>query len=720
MNNFLKRNRFNFAILIIAFLSWGRLLFLKGIWMDDWLWVWHYFGSKGIKEYLYPILGMLRPLDGIFFFLSSKLFDIIPQAATNIYNIEKFLIFLINAILLYRIAKLILHPKSLLPEIIAIVYLVSPLVNNIFMSALARYLYVTFFLLSIIFSIKSINNKTFVKKPSYLMAILFSSIVMLGYENFISFELIRPLIIFYILTEKFKEKSFIAVKRTIFYWLPFLIIGIGIVIYKGGFIIPRFGPFSDHFGHYHLPPLRFIGFMVYAYIYSLYYLFIAHILHFLKVFPSFNYDYITIILPSLAAISTFFFVFKHPKIKEAERGNTYSNTLIKEAGLVAIIGILLILLGIGPYPLFARYFTFGVGSRHALLASIGVAVFLSSSLLWIYYKGLIRRKQFCSLLALIVFLWAFECNDTIRAYRNDWQQQRSFWWQFVWRAPAIRDKTFLIVDMPREEGVYFDGWCGIYEFGGPLNLLYAKSKQKGEVYNNIHYAENLGRALLESEQHYLKNWNKDEVLFPNFLAPLKYYPHNLLLASYHNGYLYLNNDINKENSSQNLVNIDPLVANSKDEQIIYDGTELNYPLRWIMGPEPLKIKKGLRYVIMEKIFGKSVYKDWRYYFQRIKASEHLEDYQGIVALYEEAEQFNWDPELPQPFPISVVKSFYLTGNIQKANYLLWKWALSNDGDLARALNMLNSIKKVNNDLNLHVIVEEEINQIWKGLISPEK
>lgn len=715
MVDFLKRNRFNLTIIGLAFLCWGRLLVLRGIWSDDWAWVWHYFGSKNLSEFLYPYFSMTRPLDGLFAFSNFKLFEIIPQAATNIYNIERFFIFLINAFLLYRIAKLVLHKESLLPEIIGIVYLVSPLVHNICFSEIIRRLYLCFFLVSIIFSIKSINGRTDIKKPNYLIAILFSSLAMLNYESFVSFDLLRPLIIFYILTEKFKEKTPIAIKKAFFHWLPFLIIAIAIVLYKSGLIIPRFGSYAHAFDSYHLPAYRQIAFAIHCFAYSLYYLFMGHLLHYIKIFLSFNYEVIVVVLSFLTALFAFFFVSRHHRLKKGP----YPDILLKETRLIVFIGMLLIFLGIGPYSFFNRYLSFGT-SRHALLASIGFAIFLSSGLLWLYYKGLLKKKQFCVLLAAIVFIWTFGCNDAIRAYNNDWQQQRSFWWQFIWRAPAIKDKTFLIVDMPREEIPYFGSdWCGLYEFGGPLNLLYAKSREKGEVYNSNHFAESLGRAILESEQYYLKNWNKEEVLFNSYLVPLKYYPRNLLLASYHNGYLYLNNDVSKENSSRR-VSIEPLVANSSEDQIIYTDSELNYPLRNIIGPEPKKIEKGLRYVIRDKIFGKNVYKDWRYYFQRIKALEHVQDYKGIVKLYNEAERLGWSPQLPQSVPICVVKSLYLTGDIEKGNFLLWKWALSREGDFKEAINMLKSIKSINSSSNLHRTIEKEINNIWKGSGYPRR
>jgi hypothetical protein len=141
MIQMLKRNKFHLTLIALAFLCWGRLLSLRGIWWDDWSWVWHYFDSKNLSEFFYPIFSLTRPLDGFFLLLNFKLFETVPQDATNIWNIWKFIIFLINPILLYRIAKRTLHPESLLPEIIAIVYLVSPLVNIISLTEGIRRLY---------------------------------------------------------------------------------------------------------------------------------------------------------------------------------------------------------------------------------------------------------------------------------------------------------------------------------------------------------------------------------------------------------------------------------------------------------------------------------------------------------------------------------------------------------------------------------------------------
>ena len=68
-------------ILLFSLVCWGRLLFLNGIWWDDWAWIWHYFESSGLSDFLLPYKNMGHQLSGYLGFARFKLLDLTPTMA---------------------------------------------------------------------------------------------------------------------------------------------------------------------------------------------------------------------------------------------------------------------------------------------------------------------------------------------------------------------------------------------------------------------------------------------------------------------------------------------------------------------------------------------------------------------------------------------------------------------------------------------------------------
>ncbi len=154
------------------------------------------------------------------------------------------------------------------------------------------------------------------------------------------------------------------------------------------------------------------------------------------------------------------------------------------------------------------------------------------------------------------------------------------------RVPDLRDKTYLLVDMPREEARYFVRWRGSYEFACPLNLLYAKSRDKNQL--NRLYAESMDIALnndTQKEYSYWANADKEEVRYDSFKGSQSYYPRNLIITSYHHGLLSLNEEICQagKNCTNDIKNLLPRIAAG---QVLYKADTSGFPFRWIIGTEP--------------------------------------------------------------------------------------------------------------------------------------
>jgi len=561
----------------IGILCWFRILFLKGIWWDDWAWVWHYFGSKDLSEFIVPFKSLRHELDACFLYANFKLLDILPALATSIWSAGKFIIFILNSVLLYFISSRVLDKRSLLPAAIAIVYLTSPIVHNLCLVELCRRVYMTVFLLSVLLSLYSISGEK-VKLPYYLSALALAFISMAGLESFIFFEMARPVLVLYVLSGVAKHDLMKVLKKTFFYWLPFAILGALILIWRVGLLSPRTGVYAHVYDIKRSPLPEYMNFVFFGYMNSCLNLFGSYVLNFDNWASRIFKDPFLILQSIIVAITAAFIIFGGKKRKV---GGAADPGLCREARQATIFGAFLIIIGLFPHVLSRGGYESGIESRHGLLACVGVSVFMPSLFFLLYYKGLIRAFSLYSLLSAAVLLGTIQCNIAVKAYDNDWEQQRSFWRQFAQRVPDIKDKTCLLVDMPREEGSYLGGWRGSYEFAGPLNLLYAKSRA-GEEINN-HFAESLDVEYDERTGFlYVINikMGEGEMRFETFKGTQSYCPRNLIVTYYRKGHLSLNDEI--KTAAVGNIGPESLLSYTAKDQILHEKRASAFPFRWIV------------------------------------------------------------------------------------------------------------------------------------------
>jgi len=542
----LKRYKIPLVIVVTAFLCWARMLVLKGIWWDDWAWVWHYVSSGDLAGFLGPFKSLRHEPDGYILFLNFRLLNIFHFSATNIWNVSKFVLFAVNPLLVYFIARRVLKEGSILPAAIAVIYAASPVVNNLCLVEYVRRLYLFFFLLSILFSVKSVDKKGF-KSLYYIPAVFFGVLSMAGLESFVFFDAARPVLVFYVLFAAFGEKPSRAFPKAVIHWVPFVLAGSMILLNRTGFFEPRTGMYADA---YQLKSVASFGQCVAAFVY----LFAGQMGYFFKSIFLHAGKYLFVILEAAIAVMLMFAILlkQGERIKDKEEGN--------EAMPVALFGIFLMVIGLFPYLMVRGAPSFGVASRHALLASVGVSVFIPSFLAALYYKGLVRKTFFYALLGCVLFTGVFQCNAAAIAYRNDWREQMSFWRKFTEMVPDVKEKTFLAIDMPREEWAYLGPWKGSFEFAAPLNLIYAKSGKKAEVDNRFAAsAEELANKTLEWSS--AKTKDKEEVTFMSFKGPQTFYPKNLMTVSYYDGNMRL----------------------GKNDRVEAKKSGTVFPLRWVAG-----------------------------------------------------------------------------------------------------------------------------------------
>jgi len=551
-----------FFLLGLVFLCWGGLLSLHGIWWDDWAWVWQFYSTENFSQYIKPFISLRKVFEGTVLYLLFSLFSVFKEYTTLVWNILKFIVLFFNAVIIYGIAKRILGNKSLLPVLIASFFVVSPVVNNICLVTFLYQIETLTFLLSLHFCSKALlENEN--RKINYTLSIILAFFTMFAHGGFILFDGVRALIIFYIFYNKRNLDFIKASKKTLIFWLPFLIIGVVVVI--DSFLRPQNGAYA---GEYKIPALSInqYGHLLYNnyweslnYVYPFYSFFAAK----LMVISKFSKE---ILMSLIVSIYLGFSIFK------LSRNKRYV-LKIKENIWVFIFGLITIVLGILPYALVRGAPSFGMDSRHALLLNLGVIVVAPATICLVYsviyycFKHIVVPIIFTFTLSLIMFLNIFLCMDITRAYRNDWDQQLDFWHKFVEAVPDLKTDTFLVVHMPRNEERYFGVWRGAYSFAAPLNFLYATSSKYTEF--NRHF------AISSEDSYFLKKGDgRKEVSFESFKGLQNYYPQNFVFAKYEKGVLQINKGI------ESVAEVNELGITPSNEQIIYRKNK--FPMRWFL------------------------------------------------------------------------------------------------------------------------------------------
>ncbi|MBF0473918.1 MAG: hypothetical protein HQK93_09350 [Nitrospirae bacterium] len=346
-----------FFLIILSFASWGRLLFLEGIWVDDWAWVWQYFRTDSYSQFIYPYQSLGHTLEGYITYHLFNLFQYFKEDTTWIFNILSFIFFTLNGLLIFLIFKNIMRHKTMLPHTIGALYMVSPLVNILCIVQINRTIFLFAFLMSFLLTVKSINSRRF-KVFYYIVSIILSAFAITGLESFIFIEIFRPVMIYYIIS---KKADFNKIKTVLLYWSPYILIGTGILLYT--MLKPQFGPSQLIYHPKGMFTLSGLFLIINRYVNSIYMLFIGIYKHniLLTVLKG---DRLTLVLSIFASFTTSLLLLK------SQVNDKDSDSIIIEIKWIMIFGLILTLAAIFPYAVTRDSIGNSIQSRHAFLANM--------------------------------------------------------------------------------------------------------------------------------------------------------------------------------------------------------------------------------------------------------------------------------------------------------------------------------------------------------------
>jgi hypothetical protein len=211
--------------LVICLLAYGLLLPKMGFYWDDWPWVWmaHVSGPAS----LLTIDQTHRPLAGVILWLSYQLAGVKPlnwQILNLIYR------WLGGLTLFWALGKLWSSHKSQVLWV-TLLFLVYPAFNQqyVAVNSSRHILPEVFFFLSLGTMLMALRQKR-ISLWLTTASIAFSLTAMLSTEYYYGLELIRPAVVWLAMDEE--HSYFFRLRRTLLYWLPFLLVVIAIFAWR--------------------------------------------------------------------------------------------------------------------------------------------------------------------------------------------------------------------------------------------------------------------------------------------------------------------------------------------------------------------------------------------------------------------------------------------------------------------------------------------------------
>ena len=283
-------------------------------------------------------------------------------------------------------------------------------------------------------------------------------------------------------------------------------------------------------------------------------------------------------------------------------------------GQAALLGVLGILGGGLPVWVLGSQIIVGKWSdRYALAPMVGAVILLVCGLEWLAGAGKERRKSLF-LALLLGFSTAAQIQIT-NTYRRDWQIQRDFYWQLNWRMPALKPGTAVLgTQMPLN-------YSSVYAIALALNLIYAPaSPSKAMPYWFIDAPRYHGSSRLPDYKENL---------------PVRYAMRNLLFQSNTSQALVIDYD-----SAQGCVYV-----MTPDDALRPGTSDSQAELLAISHLKQIETDPAKAVSPPTAIFGAEPVHDWCYYYEKADLARQMGDWQQIADLDQSAGKLGYTTKL---------------------------------------------------------------------------
>jgi hypothetical protein len=456
-----------------------------------------------------------------------------------------------------------------------------------------------------------------------VMALGTAAIQMFTVEYFVGLELIRPVYLWILLTNLSVRKK-VTVKEVSKVWAPYLAVFAAWLIWRLFLLRLPTEPYPlVLLADLRSNPLATIGQLLLVILNDMQYTLIQTWTDLIQpVFASLSTGFGLINAAiSLGVAGILFLVFSAFHSSKSKLG--ISDYRFARQGLT--LGLASFLLGM--FPVWAIGETIARGDynlRYILVGMLGSSLMVASVLVLVVPSKRHRVVLFCLMAAFAIGSHINAANN----YRLDWEEQRAFYWQLTWRAPALEDNTAL-VSFDRVSKHLGDPMTG-----NALNVLYPPDSvapsvdlwnfelnrtQTVNAIQNDESMQNDYRGLTFS------TGSSDDLVF--YFLP-------------EGGCLWILRPNDTANEYLPTENLD-LVAHSNPGNILPVHEETSYPPTHIFGNEPRH--------------------NWCYFFEKADLARQLGEWDEVIRLMDEATQKELSPNIGIEW-LPLVEAYAATGD----------------------------------------------------------
>jgi hypothetical protein len=481
----------------------------------------------------------------------------------------------------------------------------------------ASLLAINFGLISLVFSLKAIENKEISIKILFLLLSGIFALLNVGIvEWFIGIEGVRISLLYYLLSKRQgRSKVSQNVLHTLAYWSPVLL-GMFLFLYWRFFIFVSTRPetnFSNILEMYSSQPMLSIGHFV---INTLVGFFQATIVAWVgplwqKIMISGYSEILIAAIIGIFAICCCLIVFMFIKKLIPNAFGDIGEENVEDRWYLAgiIIGIIGVLTTIIPATFNERYIDLeNTFSRYTLNSMLGVSILVVSFFYWVIRKRII-------IIGLVILLIASATSThflNAQTYASFTARQKNFWWQFSWRVPNLINQTVFATSASLDPN--YSGYWYIFP---QINLIYRQEVSSIQIpteFINI----NSTRQILSGSAPRQRTYRTIE---------LNYDYSKMVVATFGSG-IFPNACVHVVDSNHKELtpNEDPLILSmadlSKIDLIIPDGNPVQPPFTY---------------------FGKEPEHNWCYFFEKASLALQESNWIEILNLGGEVQSRNLHP-----------------------------------------------------------------------------
>lgn len=427
-------------LLLVSILSYGLLIPWLHLYIDDWIWFWTWekFGAEGITRYF----STNRPAWGLIYQAT------LPLLTQTIVGSHIFALLMrwFSGLAGWWLLRLLWPGHSRIALYGALIFLVYPgfALQSIALTYGHIFLVYTAFLLSLCFNLLALR-----RPQSYLLyttaACLLSLVNLATLEFFFTLELIRPVLLAVIISEK-ESGVRRLMAATIRHWLPYLTIFAGVVIWRAFFF--QFQTYNHPIlllSQLKTNPVNSLVELSATILQDIFETSLGAWLPALQRLAGLNFRQISSLATLALSVVLLVLVTAALLASSPAKSSPASASQRRLRWQLTGIGLVSLLAAGWPFwltRLEVRPLEFN--SRMTLPFILGAALLITGMLEWIASNRL--RAVMLAVAVAIACGYHFQVANN---FRLDWVRNQRLMWQIAWRIPAMAEgTTLLITDFP--------------------------------------------------------------------------------------------------------------------------------------------------------------------------------------------------------------------------------------------------------------------------------